>query len=125
MVEEEAEGVVEVGGCFCNARRHQPSLTTIALTPVAFVIVLLNCVSIKGKVARPTGVVTSSMSPLDSRHALISQGWVGASQVRIATKQLQCPNMIYLVTLVGEFERYARGTTEQRVYGSPFALFER
>ncbi|KHN05126.1 hypothetical protein glysoja_034952, partial [Glycine soja] len=43
-----------------------PSLTRIAPTPVAFVIGLLNCVSIErqGGTAAPKGVVTSSMSPL-------------------------------------------------------------
>ena len=45
---------------------------------------------------QPTGVVTSSMSPLDSRHAK-TPGWVGAGRVRIAAEQLQRPDLIYLL----------------------------
>ena len=47
---------------------------------------------------QPTGVVTSSMSPLDSRHAMIPHpGWVGAGRVRITAEQLQRPDQIYLL----------------------------
>lgn len=45
---------------------------------------------------QPTGVVTSSMSPLDSRHAILPP-WVGAGRVRIAAEQLQRPDLIYLL----------------------------
>ncbi|KAF7021796.1 LOW QUALITY PROTEIN: hypothetical protein CFC21_034687 [Triticum aestivum] len=45
---------------------------------------------------QPMGVVTSSMSPLDSRHAMIP-GWVGAGRVRITAEQLQRPDLIYLL----------------------------
>ncbi|KAF6982740.1 LOW QUALITY PROTEIN: hypothetical protein CFC21_001088 [Triticum aestivum] len=45
---------------------------------------------------QPTGVVTSSMSPLDSRHAMIP-GWVGVGGVRITVEQLQRPDLIYLL----------------------------
>lgn len=50
---------------------------------------------------QPTGVVTSSMSPLDSRHAMIphKKGWSGAGRVRIAAEQLQRPDQIYSAIL--------------------------
>ena len=59
---------------------------------------LLNCVSIErqGGTA-PKGVVTSSMSPRHSRHAMVPPGGVGAGRVRIAAEQQPRPDLIYLL----------------------------